>query len=161
MIELRSSENGDEIMSTEYELYEANVPHGTMVLGFGDWTSAQSTITVTTATGMINYISSVEFIVDDAASISAGSIDLAGGNFSLSLGATNPFESLYAHAEKSTLQLVSLDGTNNFMVGEIRFMPPEPIVELGTFTIIPNGLTLGVGTTVVMFVVKGWTDTAT
>lgn len=148
-------------MSTEYELYEANVPHGTMVLGFGDWTSGQSIITVTTGQGMINYIASMEFIIDDAASISAGSIDMAGGDFSLSLGTTNPFETLYAHAEKSTLHLVSLDGTNNFMAGEIRFMPPEPIVESGTFTITPNGLTLGVGDTVVMFVVKGWTDTAT
>lgn len=148
-------------MSTEYELYEANVPHGVMVLGFGDWTSGQSTITVTTETGKINYISSVDFIIDDAADITVGSIDLAGGEFSLSLGTTNPFETLYAHAEKTTLQRISLDGTNYFMVGELRFMPPEPIVEAGTFTITPNGLTLTTGDTVVMFVVKGWTDSAT
>lgn len=148
-------------MSTEYELYEANVPHGVMVLGFGDWTSSPSIITVTTGTGKINYISSVDFIIDDAAGISAGSIDIAGGTQSISLGTANSFEKLYAYAEKSTLQLVSLDGTNNFMAGEIRFMPPEQIVEAGTFTVTPNGLTLDVGDTVVMFVVKGWTDTAT
>lgn len=148
-------------MSTEYELYEANVPHGVMVLGFGDWSSGQSAITVTTDQGKINYISSVDFIIDDAADVTAGSIDLAGGEFSLSLGTTNPFEKLFAHADKTTLQRISLDDTNYFIVGELRFMPPEPIAEAGTFTITPNSLTLTTGDTVVMFVVKGWTDSAT
>lgn len=150
-------------MVTEQELYEDNVPHGTMVLEFDDWSSSQATITVEADTGTILYVSAIRFIVDDAASITAGSIDIAGDNFSFTFGNTDgEFMKLFTMADKSTLQLITLnDGTDYVMVGELQLMPPEQVVAGNSFTITPNTLTMTTGNAGVYFGIVGWTDSST
>ena len=147
-------------MASEIDMYRDNVPHGVVVLESDDWTSSQSTITATAAAGKVLYINSVGFIIDDTASASAGSIDLAGGDFSLSVAFGDCFAEFFILADPFTLKVLRIDGTNDVVVGEIKFNPPVQVVAGSTFTITPNTLTMTAGTAGVFFAIKGWTDDA-
>lgn len=149
-------------MSTEGQLYRDNVPHGNNILAYDNWSSTRNTITVTANTGKVVYISSVDFIIDDGATITAENITIADSGTKLTdivLDSINDFNQLFALADKSTLRLVRLDGTNDAMVGELKFMPPIQVAASGTFTITPHAsLTLTPGDLGVHFLIRGWED---
>lgn len=147
-------------MASEIEMYRDNVPHGVVVLEFDDWSSAQSVITATAAAGKVLYVSSVGFIIDDGASATVGSIDLAGGDFSLSVAFGDCFGTFFVLADPFTLKVLKIDATNDVVVGEIKFNPPVQVVAGSTFTITPNTLTMDAGTAGVFFSIRGWTDDA-
>lgn len=145
-------------MASEIEMYRDNVPHGVVVLEHDDWSSTQSVITATAAAGKVLYVSSVGFIIDDGASATVGSIDLAGGDFSLSVAFGDCFATFFTLADPFTLKVLRIDATNDVVVGEIKFNPPVQVVAGSTFTITPNTLTMDAGTAGVFFSIKGWTD---
>jgi hypothetical protein len=146
-------------MSTEYELYAQNVPQGDDLKGFGDWSSSQDEVSVTVSTGKKGYISTIGFIIDDAATITAGKIELKNDttvveDFDNSNG--DDFTKFFALADPFSLKVLKFDGTNDAVVGEIRFNPPEEVTATKKFTITPTGLTITAGGIGPFFTIKGW-----
>jgi len=126
-------------MSSEIELYRGNVPHGDGGFEYADWSSSQNTVSVTAGTGKEIYVNSVRFIASTSLSMSAGSFTLAGGNFSHQIDA--PFE-LYALSDPFVLKNEVLEGSNQYVIGEIKFNPPVVVSAGSSFTITPSGLTM-------------------
>lgn len=126
-------------MSSEIDLYRSNVPHGDGAYEYADWSSAQSVITITAGTTTEIYVNRVRFIAEASFAISAGTIDIAGGDFSHSISGEME---LYAISDPFSLKSIQLDGANDFNVGEIKFNPPIKVSSGETFTITPNTLTM-------------------
>jgi len=149
-------------MSTEGQLYRDNVPHGNNVIAYGDWSSAQDTITATAGDSKVMYISSVDFIIDDGASLDTDDITIADSGNEIDdivLDTISGFMKLYTLADKQTITFMKVDATNEAVLGELRFMPPVTVAAAGTFTITP-GDTLAVtpGTIGIHFAIRGWED---
>lgn len=140
-------------MSSEIDLYRANVPHGNGAYEYADWSSAQATVTLTAGTTTEIYVNRVRFIAAEDFAISAGTIDIAGDEFTHSIG--GEFE-LYALADPYTLKQIQLDGATDFNVGEIKFNPPLVIDSGQTFTITPTGLTMA---NELHWAIEYWEDT--
>lgn len=145
-------------MVTEIELYQDNVPHGDVVLKYGDWNSSQDDIEVTASVGNTLYVSSISFAIDDSAAITAGSISIAGGNFSLSITDLNM---LFMYASSMSVKRITFNGSDYVTMGEILFYPPVQITEGDSFTISANGLSLTTGAVGPFFAIRGWEDTIT
>lgn len=145
---------------SEIDLYRDNVPHGSMVIGYGDWSSSQDTISVSPGAGYVIHVDVVDFIVDDAMSIDVGSIVISGGGFSQTITSADGLWKLLALADKRTLQRVTLDGTNYVYMGEIRMFPPESVSGTNTFSIAGSTLTLTPGAVGPYFTIRGWKDTS-
>jgi hypothetical protein len=140
-------------MSSEIDLYRANVPHGVAKYEYADWSSSQTTVTLTAGTSTEIYVNRLRFIAIDTMTITAGSIDLAGGEFTHSV--SSHWE-LYGLADPFSLRYIQLDGTNDYVIGEIKFNPPIVVDSGETFTITANTLTKA---NALHFVVEYWEDT--
>lgn len=147
-------------MSTEGELYRDNVPHGDNVIAYEKWTNAaHATITVTTGTSNVVYISGIDFIIDDAATIDTDGFTIADSGSEIDDIVVDDLMKLVTLADKQTLKFMKVDATNEALVGEIRFTPPVTVAASGTFTITP-GETFAIteGAVGVHLAVRGWED---
>jgi hypothetical protein len=140
-------------MSSEIDLYRGNVPHGNGAYEYADWSSSQSTITVTAGVTTEIYVNRIRFIAAKAFSISAGTIVIAGGEFSHTVDA--PFE-LYTISDPYILKNQVLEASNEYIVGEIKFNPPIVLGVGESFTITPTGLTMSGA---LHWAIEYWEDT--
>ncbi len=156
-------------MSTEFELYEENVPHGEPVLAFGDWSSTQTTITATASVGKTMYISSVGFIIDDAATITTGYIDITNNSVTVikvdqAATVSEDVTKLFAFADPFSLKFMKIDASNEVIIGEIRFNPPVQVIAGNDFSIEASSaptFAITPGAVGPFFTIKGWEDTPT
>lgn len=148
-------------MSSEIDLYRNNVPDGNMIIGFGDWSSTQTEISVTASAGKKVYVSIIGFSIDDGATITAGKIEAKNDTtviFSVDQGATvsEDFTKFFALSDPFSLKVLRLDGTNDAITGEIRFTPPVQVISGKSFTLTATSLTITAGAFGPFFTIKGW-----
>ena len=122
-------------MSSEIDLYRGNVPHGDGAFEYADWTSSQSTVTITAGTSTEIFVNRLKFIAASAFAISAGNIVIAGDNFTHQVD--SPFE-LYTISDPFVLKNQVLAASDQYIIGEIKFNPPLVIDSGEAFTITPS-----------------------
>lgn len=122
-------------MSSEIDLYRRNVPHGDGEIEYADWTSSQTTVTITAGVSTEIFVNRLRFIAGLAFAMSAGSFTIAGDE--LSHQVDSPFE-LYTMADTYTLKNEILESTNQYIIGEIKFNPPLVLDSAQSFTITPS-----------------------
>jgi hypothetical protein len=122
-------------MSSEIDLYRGNVPHGDGDFETADWTSSQSTVTITAGTSTEIFVNTVRFIAASAFAISAGNIVIAGGGRSHQID--SPFE-LYGMSDPFILKNQVLAASDQYIIGEIKFNPPLVIDSGEALTITPS-----------------------
>ena len=140
-------------MASEIDLYRGNVPHGDGAFEYADWSSAQATVTITAGVSTEIYVNSLRFVAASAFSISAGTIVIAGADFSHTV--SSPFE-LYTISDPFVLKNQVLAASDQYIIGEIKFNPPLVIDSGSTFTITPTGLTM---TGDLHLAIEYWEDT--
>lgn len=140
-------------MSSEIDLYRGNVPHGDGAYKYADWSSAQSIITITAGVSTEIYVNRIRFIAGLAFAMSAGTIVIAGGDFTHTV--SSPFE-LYTISDPFVLKNQILASTDQYIIGEIKFNPPIVVGSGETFTITPTTLTM---TGDLHWAIEYWEDT--
>ena len=145
---------------TEGQLYRDNVPHGDNVLAYGNWTNAlHDAITATADASMVMYVSGIDFVIDDAASVDTEYFTIADSDDEIEDIVIDDVMKLITHLDKQTIQFMKVDATNEAIVGEIRFAPPVKVAAASTFTITPSAsFVMTDGVLGLHMLVRGWQD---
>ena len=142
-------------MSSEIDLYRGNVPHGDGNFEYVDWSTTFATVTITAGTSKEIYVNTINFIAANAMAFSAGSFTLAGGGFSHTV---NSVMELYGIADPFTLKVETLEGSNNYVVGEIKLNPPVVVDSGNSFTITASTSPAFAKTGAFHLITKYWED---